>query len=119
MAKKKPNFSPYFGRPSPNLGFHLPLLDVTHCRKLSSHAITRKTYDLNLRKLATANFIFILFYCIFFKSAFQLTSYTISGKTNDPILRELSAERTERQTEESDFIRCCPTNVKHPKINLF
>ena len=108
-----------FGPPSPNLGLHLPLLDVTHCRKLSLYAITRKTYDLNLRKLATANFLFILFYFTFFKSDFQLSSYTISRKTNDPILRELSAERTERQTEESDFIRCCLTNVKHPKIHLF
>ena len=44
----------------------------------------------------------------------QLSSCTISGKTNDPILRKLNDNiRTDRQTDESDFIGSCPTNVKH------
>ena len=40
-------------------------------------------------------------------------------KTNDPILRKFSDGWTngwkDRQTDESDFIGCCPTNVEHPK----
>ena len=47
----------------------------------------------------------------------QLSSCTISEKTNDPILRKLSDRRTDRQTDESDFIRCCQTNVERPKIS--
>ena len=45
----------------------------------------------------------------------QLSSYTISEKTNDPILRKLSGGRTDGQTEtdQSDFMRHCPTNVVH------
>ena len=46
----------------------------------------------------------------------QLSSCTISEKTNDPILRKLS----DGQTDESDFIGRCPTNVERPirEINL-
>ena len=36
-------------------------------------------------------------------------------KTNDPILREFSDGRTDRQTDESDFPGCSPTNFEHPK----
>ena len=45
----------------------------------------------------------------------QLSSCTISEKTNDPILRKLSGGRTDGQTEtdESDFMRHCPTHVVH------
>ena len=45
----------------------------------------------------------------------QLSSCTISEKTNDPILRKLSGGRTDGQTEtdQSDFMRHCPTNVVH------
>ena len=47
----------------------------------------------------------------------QLSSCKISETTNDPILRKLSDGqtdgRTEGQTDESNFIGCCPTNVKH------
>ena len=46
----------------------------------------------------------------------QLSSCTISEKTNDPILRKLNDGRTDGrtdgQTDESDFIVPCPTNVK-------
>ena len=45
----------------------------------------------------------------------QLSSCTISEKTNDPVLRKLIDGRTDRQTDESDFIGCCPTNVERPK----
>ena len=53
---KNRNFGPDFGLFGPNLGppifFSgiLHLLDVRHCRKLSSNAISRKTYDPNTRK---------------------------------------------------------------------
>ena len=46
----------------------------------------------------------------------QLSSCAISGKTNDPILRKFSDGRTERQTDESDFIGRCPTNIEGPII---
>ena len=50
----------------------------------------------------------------------QLSSSTISEKTNDPVLRKFSEGRTDRQTErqkdESDFIGRCSTNVERPKI---
>ena len=40
-------------------------------------------------------------------------------KTNDPILRKFSDGWTngwtDRQTDGSDFIGCCPTNIEHPK----
>ena len=39
---------------------------------------------------------------------------SISEKTNDSILRKLSDGRTDRQTDESDFIGRCPTNVERP-----
>ena len=54
----------------------------------------------------------------------QLSSCTISEKTNDPVLRKLSDwwtdgqtdRRTEGQTDKSDFIGSCPTNVECPII---
>ena len=42
----------------------------------------------------------------------QLSSCTISEKTNDPILRKVSDGQTDGQTNKSDFIGCCPTNVR-------
>ena len=49
----------------------------------------------------------------------QLSSCTISEKTDDPILRKLSDVGTDRQTEgqtdESDSIGRRPTNVERPK----
>ena len=46
----------------------------------------------------------------------QLSSCTTSEKANDPILRKFIDGRTDRrkdrQTDEFDFIGCCPTNVK-------
>ena len=46
----------------------------------------------------------------------QLLSCTISEKTNDPILRELSDGWMDGQMNQSDFMRCCPTRVKHPVV---
>ena len=43
----------------------------------------------------------------------QLSSFTISEKTKDPILRKFNDGKTDRQTDrqtkENDFIRSCPT----------
>ena len=51
----------------------------------------------------------------------QLSSGTISEKSNDPILRKLSNGETDGETdgqmEESDFIGCCQTNVEQSVIN--
>ena len=44
----------------------------------------------------------------------QLSSCTISEKTNDPILRKLSERRTEGQKEENEFIGGCQSNVERP-----
>ena len=44
----------------------------------------------------------------------QLSSRTISEKSKDPILKKSSDGWTHRETEESDFIGCCPTNAKRP-----
>ena len=55
----------------------------------------------------------------------QLSSCTISEKTNDPILRKLSDGRTETdrltdgQTDEGDFIGRCPPNVERPHCFIF
>ena len=48
----------------------------------------------------------------------QLSSCTISKKTNNPVMRKLSNRRTDGrtdwQTDKSDFIGRCPTNVESP-----
>ena len=49
----------------------------------------------------------------------QLSSSTISEKNNDLILRKFSDGRTNGQTDESDFIRHCPTNIKPSKKYSF
>ena len=46
----------------------------------------------------------------------QLSSCTISEKTNDPILRKLSNRWRDQGTDrQNDFIGCCPTNIERPK----
>ena len=42
----------------------------------------------------------------------QLSSYAISEETNDRILRKVSDRWTGRETDESDFIGRCLTNVE-------
>ena len=54
----------------------------------------------------------------------HLSSCTISGKTDDQWLGEFSDGQTDggtdgltnRETDESDFIGSCPTNVERPTI---
>ena len=45
----------------------------------------------------------------------QLSSCTKSEKSNDPILTKRMDERTDGQTDDSDFMGRCPTNVERPK----
>ena len=46
----------------------------------------------------------------------RLPSCTISERTNDPILRKLIDRWRDGQTDNSDFIGCCPTNVECPIV---
>ena len=92
----------------------LPLLDVRHCRKLSSYSFSRKTYDLNSRKWQKPHFgpdlgslrpnsgrQFFFFSKIWLcqsldimVSYYAFIMYNIR-KTNNPILRKLSDGRTD------------------------
>ena len=100
-----------------------------YCRKLSLYVISRKTYDPNSIKRRKTSF-WVWFRPVgpkfqlpksFLKNLAppvaryhgQLSSCTISEKTNDSILRKLSDGWTDSQTE-SDIIRRCPTNVERP-----
>ena len=49
----------------------------------------------------------------------QLLPCAISKKTNHPILRNPSDERTDGQTDESYFIGHCPTKVERPIKTIF
>ena len=103
--------------PTPHPQFYLfilPLLDVRHCCKLSLCAISRKTNKPNMRKwqkpIFRPNFgpfgLKSGHHFFFFKNLAlsvtryhgQLSSCTISEKTNDPILRIVSERWTDRQT---------------------
>ena len=73
----------------------------------------------HLAKIRAANFFFKNLASLVTRYHGQLSSCTISEITNDPILRKLSdgqtGGRTDGQTDQSDFIGRCPTNVEHPK----
>ena len=87
----------------------LPLLEIGHCCKLSLYAISRKTNEPNLKKWLKKDGFWLLwpkfgspiFFFFFFKNLAssvtryhgQLSSCTISEKTNGPILRKLSDGR--------------------------
>ena len=101
------------------------------------HAISRRTNKANLRKwqknldlglilalcskFGLPNFIFKNLAASVTRCHAKVSSCTISGKTNDPILRKLSDRwidgQTEGQTDKSDFIGRCSTNAKRPKEN--
>ena len=141
---KKLNFGPDLGPFWPKyrlqklFSWVLPLLDVIHCCKLSLYAMKRKTNKQTWKNGKKSSFgpDFGLFgpnssyQFFFFKNlAFSVTRYhsqlsscTISEKSNDPIERKLSDGQTDKQTDgetdESDFIGCCPTNIEHPKWQL-
>ena len=53
-----------------------------------------------------------------FRHCYKLSLTAISRKTNYPnskLLIKLSDRQMDRQTDKSDFIEHCPTNVEHPK----
>ena len=88
----------------------LPLLHVRQCCKLSLYAISRKTkrtaknlvLGLILAHLAqtwATNFFFKNLTPSVTRYHGQLSSCTISEKTNDPILRKLSDGRTDREMD--------------------
>ena len=107
----------------------LPLQEVRHCSKLSLYEISRET---NESKNLVLGPIFVhlaqIWATIFFKNLAssvtryhgQLSSCTISKKTEDPILTKLSDRRTDRQTDgqtdTSDFIGGCLTDVENQVI---
>ena len=114
----------------------LPILDVRYCCKLSLNATSTKRYDPNSRKWRKTSF-WAWFRSIgpkfrlpnfFLKNLTssitryhgQLSSCTISEKTNDSILRKFSDwrkdGRTDGQTDESGFMERCPTDVERPII---
>ena len=115
---------------SPNLfSWAVLLLDIRHCHKLLFHAISRKTCDPNSVKwLKTLLWVWFrpvgLKYgppIFFFKNLAslvtkyhdqhgQLSSCSLSEKTNNPILRKLWLKdgRTNRQMDKSDFYRTLP-----------
>ena len=124
---KKPNFEHNF---CPNLDpqIFFPLIVVRQCcYKLSLYASYRKINDPNSRKwwktsfwtwykpirpkCRPLNFFSKNLVLSVTRYHDQLSSWTISEKTNDPILRERSNGRTDGQTDKSDFIERCPTNV--------
>ena len=104
----------------------LPLPDVRNCYKLSLYAISRETNESNLRKWQIVSgpilaYLAQIWATIFFFKNLpssvtryhgQLSSYAISEETNDRILRKVSDRWTGRETDESDFIGRCLTNVE-------
>ena len=93
----------------------MPLLDARNCGKLSLCAILRKTNEPNFRKWQKKTSFGPGFGpfgpnlgCLFFfknlapsftRCHGQLSSCTISEKTNDPILGKLSDGQKDRQTD--------------------
>ena len=77
-----------------------------------------------LGQISATNFFFFFFENLAWsvtRYLGQLSSGTISEKSNDSILRKLSNGETDGETdgqmEESDFIGCCQTNVEQSVIN--
>ena len=108
-GEKNPNFGPDFACLAKGSSWRvLPLLVVRHWSKLSFYEIYRKTKEPNLKKWQKTNLGLVLacfdpklFFVDFTstKCHSQLSSCTISEKTNDPILRKLSDARTDRKTD--------------------
>ena len=96
-----------------------PLLDVRHCCKLSLYAIARKTNEPNLRngkkpsfgilthlaQIRVANVFSPPKYLAFSVTRYhgQLSSCTISEKTNHPISRKLSDGQMDGWTDQREW----------------
>ena len=108
-------------------------LDVRHCCKLSLYAISKKTNEPNLRRwqkpsFAPPPFGLNLDHQFFFfqnlalsviRYRGQLSSCTISEKTNGPILRKVNDGQTHELTDKSDFTRRCLTSSSQQGKRLF
>ena len=134
---EKPNFGPDFCPFDPNLppnffSWVLLLLDVRHCHKLSSYAISKKTYDQKKEDGEKPHFrLDSKFWpSIFFSKIWLFESLDILVSYHHEQYQEklmihywenlVTDGRTDRQrdrqTEESDFTGRCPTNVERPIV---
>ena len=109
----------------------LSLLNVRNCCKLSSHAICRKTFNPNSRKWRKTSFwawfravgskfgllIFFFQKCVFV-SPWISWSTIIMYNRKKLMIRSWENLVMDWQTDESDFIRRCLTNVERPIKNL-
>ena len=68
--------------------------------------------DLGLLGLYAANFFFRNLASSVARHHDQLSSCAISEETRNPILKKFSDGRTDWQTDKSDFIGRCPTDVE-------
>ena len=140
---QKPSFRTNFAPYGPNLGlrnffpgFYLYMLDIVasyHCMQFQGK-LKNQTWETGKKpyfwawfwpKFGPPIFFFKNLTLSVTRNHGQLSSCTISEKTNDPILRKLvmdgqtdrqTKKRTDGQTDESDFIGCCLTNIERPKI---
>ena len=71
----------------------------------------------HLTRIRTANFFFKHPAPSVTRCHGQLSSCSISEKTNDSTLRKLSDGQMDGQADESDFIGRCATNVERPIYN--
>ena len=61
-------------------------------------------------------FFFLIWLCQSLDIMVHYYHIQYQKNTNDAILRKLSDGRMDRKTDQSDFIGCCWTNVKHSKL---
>ena len=127
--QKKTNFGPNFDLFGPNW---TPKLFSVGFTSTKCYTLLRAIFVCNFKDNMAKNFIFgpdsgpldpNSSHKFFFSKIWLCQSLDImvsyhhvqyQKKTNDPILRKLSKGRKDRQTDESDFIGHCPTNVEHP-----
>ena len=116
----------------------LPLLDVRYRRKLSSSAISKKTYDAKSRKYQKTSFwawfrsvapkfgppnffvskiwlrqsldMMVRYYHVQYQKNLMLKSW------ENLVTDGRTGRRADRQTNENDFIGCCQTNAERPKL---
>ena len=116
----------------------LHLLDVRHCCKLSLYTISRKTYGQNSRKWQKISYwawfrpielkFTLQFFSFFFSKIWlshtldiMVSYYNVKYQKKLMIQswENLVADRqTDRQTDQSDVIGCCPTNVMRPLCSM-
>ena len=127
---EKLNFTHDFGPFGPKFfSWFLPLLGLRYCRKLSlSYAISRKIYDLNSRKCQKTwlwawfrpvrpkfdrHFFFVS--NIWLRQSLDIMVIYHHVQYQKKLMMQscenlVTDERTDRQTDESDFIGRCPSH---------